>query len=184
MQVCRHLSCSCWWPEGGGDPLSAAEWWDYLECGELRIAEVWGSLSPPNQSSHLQPFLHLRVEHYESRQPSKYKQLDRWPDRGTEDVVGGGWERWGETETERGQVTFSVLPRIIWTEIKALWKGPGENYPRPRKIKPGLKRCVVMTVCCASCSVFSYERRWLVPVALKVPSGALSWYGMTVNFMS
>lgn len=91
----------------------------------------------------------------------------------TEDAVGG--TRVGETETERGQVTFSVRPRIIWTEIKALWKGPGENYPRPRKIKPGLKRlCVVMTVCCASCTCLQLWKEVTGSCNPEVPSGALA----------
>lgn len=107
MQFCRHLGCRCLQICGGvRDPLSAAEWWDCLERGYLRIAEVWGSFSPSNQSSHLQPFLHLRVEHYENRQPNKYGQLD--DDWGPKDVVDGGWGREGDRDGERTSEFFNA----------------------------------------------------------------------------
>lgn len=77
-------------PSHDGDPLSAAEWWDYWSMSWEQLGSR-GSLSPFNQRSPLQPFLYLPAEMWESRQPSKYRQLDN--DLGPKDVVGGGWGR-------------------------------------------------------------------------------------------
>lgn len=136
----------------------------HLEWAQLRIAEVWGSLATESVLT-CSPSCTCVGSTVEAGSPASANSSQMtWP----RDWGRGWWGtgRWGR-QRRREAALFSVRPRIIWTEIKALWKGPGENYPRPRKIKPGLKRCVVMTVCCASCSVFNYERRWTGPVTWK-----------------
>lgn len=121
MQVCRHLSCSCWWPEGG-DPLSAAEWWDYLECGRAENSWGLGACATESKLSPCSPSCTCVGSTVKAGSPASANSS-------TSDLTedwGCGW--WGtgevgETETERGQVTFSVLQESSEQRLKLCGRG-------------------------------------------------------------